>query len=547
MKTKLFLILMVLHVAMATAQKNIHLFPANYGKDGKAGYIDSSGNVIIPYNFDEVSGFSDGLAAVRTGELWGYIDESGKFVIPAKFTYAQAFSYGVAQIYYQDKTQFVNKDGTIFNVQCESYENFYEGMIKIKVDDLFGFADFKGKTIVPAEYDQAYSYKEGIGYASKNGEWYFFDKQGKLVFKTKYEPVGRYFEGLIQVKIGDKTGFMDKTGKLVIPADLQFRNNSEYAFSDGLAVFLEGPGYYDYKMGCIDKKGKVVIKPTFSLIYPFSNGMAAFSETKDGYIDKTGKIIVPAQYDNAFEFSEGYAVAIRGLGEGKYQYEILNKKGEIVKTFEAYEGIRSGTKFSHGLCMLYQTIPASPDMKDENMRQWGGVKTIYVNYKGNIVWQSEPWYSCFPGSAKVLMADYSEKPIAEIKAGDQILSFDKKVEKTKISIVTELQRHTGIYYLMEVFYSNNSELTADKNHMVSNSLQSIKLTPNHPILAALGNKPAGKLNIGDEIFIFNQLTRKIERAKVEKRNYNQNMIENVFNLKLTGVNYVVDGVIVIMK
>jgi hypothetical protein len=548
MKTKILTLFFALFIGFLTnAQMDTYLFPANFAKDGKAGFIDSTGKIVIPYIYDEVKEFSDDLAAVRSGELWGFIDKSGKYIIPAKYTYTSSFSFGVAQVYYEEKYHFINKDGSIFDVQCENYEEFSEGMIKTKNNDLFGFANYSGKTIVPAEYEKAFSYNEGIGYALKDSEWYFFDKQGKLLFKTKYDPLGRYSEGFIQVKIGDKFGFMDKTGKLVIPAIFQFRNSTENLFSDGMAVFQEGSGYYDYKMGCIDKKGKVVIKPTFSLIYPFSNGMAAFSEDKDGYIDKTGKVIIPVQYVNAFEFAEGFAVAIRGLGEGKYQYEILNTKGEIIKTFEAYEGIRESTKFKHGLCKLHQTIPASPDMKDENMRQWGGVKTIYVNKKGEVVWESEPWYSCFPGSEMVLMADFSEKTINQLIIGDEILSLNKETGILEKTIILEIQQHTGNYKLLEIFYSDGSNLTSTTKKDFSSSTRLIKLTENHPIMTISGFKPARYLKTGDEIFIFNSLNKQIEKVKIEKLAEPNEAANNVYNLKLNSENYIVDGVIVMMK
>jgi hypothetical protein len=51
-------------------------------KDNKWGYIDKTGRLIIPFQFDTADYFSEGLAAVGIGEKTGYIDKTGKFVVP---------------------------------------------------------------------------------------------------------------------------------------------------------------------------------------------------------------------------------------------------------------------------------------------------------------------------------------------------------------------------------------------------------------------------------------------------------------------------------
>ena len=44
--------------------------------DGRFGYIDPEGNMVIEPRFDIAYIFRDGLAPVRTGDKWGFIDLS---------------------------------------------------------------------------------------------------------------------------------------------------------------------------------------------------------------------------------------------------------------------------------------------------------------------------------------------------------------------------------------------------------------------------------------------------------------------------------------
>lgn len=54
-------------------------------KDGKWGFVDEIGTPMIVYAFDEVKPYSEGLAAVRTGDNWGFIDLTGRLVIDFRF------------------------------------------------------------------------------------------------------------------------------------------------------------------------------------------------------------------------------------------------------------------------------------------------------------------------------------------------------------------------------------------------------------------------------------------------------------------------------
>jgi hypothetical protein len=80
--------------------------------DGKIGFFNKKGKVVIQPQFGGASYFHDGLAAVCTGckeeriddativrgGKWGYIDHKGRIVIQPRFDYAFAFEHGRAQV-----------------------------------------------------------------------------------------------------------------------------------------------------------------------------------------------------------------------------------------------------------------------------------------------------------------------------------------------------------------------------------------------------------------------------------------------------------------
>ncbi len=53
----------------------------------KYGLVDISGREVVPCNYDDISGFSEGLAVVSFEGKDGFIDTAGRIVIPCNAGY----------------------------------------------------------------------------------------------------------------------------------------------------------------------------------------------------------------------------------------------------------------------------------------------------------------------------------------------------------------------------------------------------------------------------------------------------------------------------
>ena len=95
-------------------------------KDGKFGYIDKTGKVVIPFRYeacyDDESelyyqqpcyDFHDGLARIcdKTTEKYGYIDREGNEVFPCQFGYAEDIKEGVAIVERDGQYGFIDAKG----------------------------------------------------------------------------------------------------------------------------------------------------------------------------------------------------------------------------------------------------------------------------------------------------------------------------------------------------------------------------------------------------------------------------------------------------
>ena len=66
-------------------REGIKYFPIE--ENGKMGFRDLNGNVVIEPMFDEAEMFSEGFSSVQIGNKWGLIDETGKYMLQPQFEY----------------------------------------------------------------------------------------------------------------------------------------------------------------------------------------------------------------------------------------------------------------------------------------------------------------------------------------------------------------------------------------------------------------------------------------------------------------------------
>jgi len=83
-------------------------------KNGLFGYIDTTGKVVIPPQFENAMDFKEGLAPVRINRPWGYIDKDVKFAIAPQYDFASQFENGIAHIGLKGKDGFIDKNNKRF-------------------------------------------------------------------------------------------------------------------------------------------------------------------------------------------------------------------------------------------------------------------------------------------------------------------------------------------------------------------------------------------------------------------------------------------------
>lgn len=116
----------------------------------KWGVLTADGEQLAEVKFDSVGVFHDGLAVVKAAERYGYIDRSGEIVIPIQWMAAYDFSEGLAALRVDKKHfQFINTAGTVV-IKSKKYDSvgrFRNGICRVVKGGKVKWIDTKGKEL----------------------------------------------------------------------------------------------------------------------------------------------------------------------------------------------------------------------------------------------------------------------------------------------------------------------------------------------------------------------------------------------------------------
>ncbi len=329
---------------------------------GKWGYIDPSGAMVIAPQFDHVRSFSEGRAAVTKNGNVGFIDTKGVLVIPTQYTDTLSgfsFSEGRAAVQVEKDTwRFIDKSGkTVLDKNFYAFaRNFSEGLAPVYIvefdfgavfDEYWAYIDTTGTPVISIDGDleTMSPFSEGRAVLSRSDSDSVIDTSNKTIVPFgRYIAIGGYSEGLATMQIGGdrlfgggKHGYIGLAGEVAIPPSF----DDALPFSQGRAVVIRG-GLY----GIIDKKGAYIAGPQFEdAAFMFSEGLLPVKiGGKWGYCNLDGKIVIRATYEAAWSFKNQRAAVkqngVWGFINPKGQFVIRPQYEEVLSFSESLAAVR---------------------------------------------------------------------------------------------------------------------------------------------------------------------------------------------------------------
>ncbi|OCT14707.1 hypothetical protein A8709_11025 [Paenibacillus pectinilyticus] len=373
----IFIVAAIIIGILAINKKNNEktlLYPVQV--DGKWGYINKMGKIVVEPTYAWADDFHDGVAIVLLNNdsasskdmkeqdtvKYGAIDTTGKMVVKPDFSYITKYNEGVAGAIQVDAMTYdltyflLDRKGKILytlppEMQIVSMlfngtglQTQSEDLILVQDDktEMYGYIDRSGKIIIPIQYYEASSFSDGLALVKTDKHYQYIDKTGKVQIDASAYVSGKSFSGgLAAVAVQNKDrstveyGYIDTKGNMKIEP----KYTRAYNFSEGLAKVCVGDSINQYSIGYIDESGAFKIGPSLNDSYDetlISEGLVPIANGAGGYMNKEGKLsiapVVTKDQDNylkhniAGEFRNGLAKV--SLSDGRIGY--IGRTGQYI-------------------------------------------------------------------------------------------------------------------------------------------------------------------------------------------------------------------------
>ena len=193
------------------------------------GYLDKNGNELIKPQYRNVGNFRLGMAAVQENEegKWGYINLMGEIIIPFQYLVAYPFGdNGNTIVKEENRYLTIDRKGNV--IQKHHFDEIIPdgNLLMVRNDKLWGWCDSKGETIIPTQYDEIRPFGNSTSAPVKiNGKWAYINQKGEISIKRQFSDAYPFIDGAAAVKAGTVWGMIDERGVYIV--NPQYDNISE--------------------------------------------------------------------------------------------------------------------------------------------------------------------------------------------------------------------------------------------------------------------------------------------------------------------------------
>ncbi len=277
------------------------------------GYIDKTGQEVIPCLYLDAGDFSDNLAPVETASGYGYIDREGIMAIYPSFKTARAFTNGLAVVQLVDGYWgYIDRNGTnvLEQIPREGLP-FQENKALFSLDEEESYC-YDGKSTRSIKGQWITPFSEGVAVLKRHGLYCIVDSDLKVVHRedaSVMKEIGPCKDGLIRL--------VSNAGRVAY-LNLNFEPQIPFMYKSG-RDFREGKAFIQLSndvIGFVDIEGRATAfmkNIQYTEIGDYHDGRALVKSSKGcGYLDTDSKECIPCKFNAASSFSEHLAGVFDG-------------------------------------------------------------------------------------------------------------------------------------------------------------------------------------------------------------------------------------------
>lgn len=222
MRTKILQMIFVFAAVVVTNSSAQNVTP--FYEHGVSGYKDATtGEVLIPAKYRSASTMipygtnGDFYAVVSFEGKFGYINQRGEVLIPFMYDIANIFREGIACVELNGKYGFINMNNeTVIPFEYDYAGKVSNGMARVQKNGMWGFINISTKTVTPLQYYDANDYAEGLASVmNSSAQWGFIDLSGNFVISPRFSKAEGFHNGEAVVHNGSNFVRINTTGQVI--------------------------------------------------------------------------------------------------------------------------------------------------------------------------------------------------------------------------------------------------------------------------------------------------------------------------------------------
>ena len=338
----------------------MHEGRAAFVKDGKVGFIDSTGRIAVPAVYNLYMPFKNGAAMLMNPKRkYGMVDAEGRTVLPFGYDY---FNFTSSErffiIYGNGHAGLVDSRGNV-RIATDRYNMFYQPAPAFIEKCVFKERD-TNPYLITAGYSRAFQLDKYIG-VLKDSLWGYADTTGREVIAPTYKSISLFRFGMACVSRGTGKMMIDSAGNIL------FRT----AYDTLVPLSVSVVAYAEHgKTGALSASGDVILPAAYDAVSLSDNNTLLLRTAKGrGIASLSGNIIIDTKYNGIDAVPHGYVVYY--FENGFQRFMLLDSAGKQV----------SGT-----LGSIHRNFKEYGILSDNSTSGWiyNGQKKSFENY--DFIW-----------------------------------------------------------------------------------------------------------------------------------------------------------------
>jgi len=336
------------------------------------GWLNTQGKVAVDPIYQRLGRVSEGYVPVKANGRWGLATLDGEVAVPARYESISSVHEGVAvfttlepsQVSLTDEekrhvAEFIadlnhaefdrreqasaalTKFGEQAAPQLQEAAQARDSEMAVRARELIaaldekeaapverldrplaGVVNVRGEVVIPPKFKGLRRFSEGLAAAQLPGDdkWGYINLQGQWVIKPQFDWCYPFHDGRALVRVDGNVELRSPANQSVLQMPDELSIQAYHSGPQRIAV-RDGK-----RLGFMDRKGHVVIDPTYDEVGRFHDGLAKVRVGQRwGYVNLQGQLVVKPVFGVAFDF-EGPLAKVRMKDHWGY----VNQQGEVV-------------------------------------------------------------------------------------------------------------------------------------------------------------------------------------------------------------------------